>query len=115
LKQMAGDRKGKAKVDEQPKKKKRSREERDWERAHAATAIADRPQRPFQIRESRAATQGSRSQMQRHHQALRLCAILRVPGAQLRPHLLVVVLAPEVDALRGLEAILSHSQTQLLR
>ena len=55
---MAGDRKGKAKVDEQPKKKKRSREERDWERAHTATAIADRPQRPFQIRESRAATLG---------------------------------------------------------
>ena len=56
--QIAGDRKGKAKVDEQPKKKKRSREERDWERAHAAVAAADRPQRLFQIRESRAATQG---------------------------------------------------------
>ena len=58
LKQMAGDRKGKAKVDEQPKKKKRTREERDWERAHAAAAAAERPQRPLQIRESRAATQG---------------------------------------------------------
>ena len=56
---MAGDKKGKAKVDEQPKKKKkRTREEREWERAHAAVAAADRPQRPFQVRESRAATQG---------------------------------------------------------
>ena len=44
---MACDRKGKAKVDEQPKKKKRTREERDWERAHAAVAAADRPQRLF--------------------------------------------------------------------
>ena len=33
LKQMEGDRKGKAKVDEQPKKKKRSRDERESERA----------------------------------------------------------------------------------
>ena len=56
--QMADDRKGKAKVDEQPKKKKRSHEERDWECAQAAAAVADCPQRPFQIRESRAATQG---------------------------------------------------------
>ena len=55
---MAGDIKGKAKVDEQPKKKKRSHEEQDWERAQAAAAVADRPQRPFQIRESWAATQG---------------------------------------------------------
>ena len=55
---MAGDRKGKAKVDEQPKKKKWSREEREWERALAATDAADRPQRPFQIRDSRADTQG---------------------------------------------------------
>ena len=54
---MAGGRKGKAKVDEQPKKKKRTREEREWDCAHAAAAAADRPQRPFQIRESRAATQ----------------------------------------------------------
>ena len=55
---MACDRKGKAKVDEQPKKKKRSRDEREWERAQAAAAAADRPQRPFQIRESRVAIQG---------------------------------------------------------
>ena len=55
---MAGDRKGKAKVDEQPKKKKRTREEREWDCAHAAAAAADRPQRPFQIRDSRADTQG---------------------------------------------------------
>ena len=55
---MAGDKKGKAKVDEQPKKKKRSRDEREWERAQAAADAADRPQRSFQIRESRAATQG---------------------------------------------------------
>ena len=55
---MAGDRKGKAKVDEQPKKKKQTREEREWDRAHAAATAVDRPQRPFQIRESRAATQG---------------------------------------------------------
>ena len=55
---MVGDRKGKTKVNEQPKKKKRTREERDWERAQAAADAADRPQRPFQIRESRAATQG---------------------------------------------------------
>ena len=58
MKQMAGDRKGKAKVDEQPKKKKRTREEREWDCAHAAAAAADRPQRPFQIRDSRADTQG---------------------------------------------------------
>ena len=50
--------KGKAKVDEQPKKKKRTREERDWERAQAAADAADCPQRLFQIRESRAATEG---------------------------------------------------------
>ena len=50
---------------------------------------------------------GSRSQMQRHRQALRLCAVLLAPGAQLRPHLLVVVLAPEVDALRGSDPALS--------
>ena len=55
---MAGDRKGKAKVDEQPKKKKLTREERDWERAPAAADAADCPQRPFQIREFQAATQG---------------------------------------------------------
>ena len=53
---MAGDRKGKAKVDEQPKKTRRSGEERDWERAHAAAAAADRLQRPFRIRELPAAT-----------------------------------------------------------
>jgi len=53
--------------------------------------------------------------MQRHHQALRLCAALCIPGAQLRPHLLVVVLAPEVDALRGLELALSHSQIKPLK
>ena len=41
--QMVGDRKGKAKVDEQPKKKKRSREEREWERAQAAADAVDRP------------------------------------------------------------------------
>ena len=58
MKQMVGDRKGKAKVDEQLKKKKRSREEREWQRAQVATDAVDRPQRPFQIRESRAATQG---------------------------------------------------------
>ena len=55
---MACDRKGKAKVDEQPKKKKRTCEEREWDHAHAAAAATDRPQRPFQIRESSAATQG---------------------------------------------------------
>ena len=55
---MAGDRKGKAKVDEQPKKKKQSREEREWERAQVAADAADRPQRSFQIRDSRADTQG---------------------------------------------------------
>ena len=49
MKQMAGDRKGKAKVDEQPKKKKRTREEQDWEHTQAAADAADRPQRPFQI------------------------------------------------------------------
>ena len=53
--------------------------------------------------------------MQRHHQALGLCAVLRAPEAhllrpQFRLHLLEVVLAPEVDALRGLELVLSHSQ-----
>ena len=48
--------------------------------------------------------------MQRHHHALLLCVILRVPGAQLRPHLLVVVLAPEVVDLRGLELALSLRQ-----
>ena len=51
--------------------------------------------------------------MQRHHQALRLCAVLRIPGAQLRPHLLVVVLVPVVDALRGLQLVLSSRQRQL--
>ena len=107
MKQMAGDRKGKAKVDEQPKKKKRSREEREWERAQVAADAVDRPQRPFQIHESRA-LRGSPSQMQRHHQALPLCAVLRTPEAHLlRPHLLVVILAPEVDVLRGLELALS--------
>ena len=55
---MVGDRKGKAKVDEQLKKKKRSREEREWQRAQVAADAVDRPQRPFQIRESRAATRG---------------------------------------------------------
>ena len=58
---------------------------------------------------------GSQSLMQRHHQALRLCAVLRAPEAhllrpQFRLHLLEVVLTPEVDALRGLELALSHSQ-----
>ena len=47
LKLMAGDRKGKAKVDEQPKKKKRTHEEREWDRAHAAAVAEDHPQRPF--------------------------------------------------------------------
>ena len=55
---MAGDRKGKAKVDEQPKKTRRSGEEQDWEHAHAAAAAADRPRRPFRIREPPTATQG---------------------------------------------------------
>jgi len=58
--------------------------------------------------------------MQSHRQALRLCAVLRAPeGHLLRPHfrlhLLKVVLAPEVDALRGLDLALSHSQIQQLR
>ena len=58
--------------------------------------------------------------MQRHLQALRLCAVLRAPKAhllrpQFRLHLLEVVLAPEVDALRGLDLALSHSQIQQLR
>ena len=43
LKLMAGDRKGKAKVDEQPKKKKRSHDEREWERAQASADAADHP------------------------------------------------------------------------
>ena len=55
---MAGDRKGKAKVDELPKKKKRTREEQDWEHTQGAADAADRPRRLFQIRESRAATEG---------------------------------------------------------
>ena len=57
---------------------------------------------------------GSQSLMQRHRQALRLCAVLCALGAQFRPqfrlHLLEVVLAPEVDALRGLELTLSLRQ-----
>jgi len=52
--------------------------------------------------------------MQRHRQALIPCNVLRALGAQFRPqfrlHLLEVVLTPEVDALRGLELALSHSQ-----
>ena len=55
---MAGDRKGKAKVDEQPKKKKPTREEQDWECTQGAADATDCPQRLFQIRESRAATEG---------------------------------------------------------
>ena len=63
---------------------------------------------------------GSQSLMQRHRQALRLCAVLRAPEAhllrpQFRLHLLEVVLAPEVDALRGLEPALSLRQIQQLR
>ena len=62
---------------------------------------------------------GSLSLMQRHRQALRLCAVLCAPEAhllrpQFRLHLLEVVLAPEVDALRGLDLALSHSQIQQL-
>ena len=45
---MPGDRKGKGKVIEQPKMKKRSPEEHEWERAHVA---ADHPQRAFRIRD----------------------------------------------------------------
>ena len=48
---MPGDRKGKGKVIEQPKMKKRSPEEREWERAHVATDAADHPQRAFRIRD----------------------------------------------------------------
>ena len=40
---MVGDRKGKAKVDEQLKKKKRSREEREWQQAQVAADAVDRP------------------------------------------------------------------------
>ena len=62
---------------------------------------------------------GSQSLMQRHRQALIPCNVLRALGAQFRPqfrlHLLEVVLTPEVDALRGLELTLSHSQIQQLR
>ena len=57
--------------------------------------------------------------MQRHRQALHFCAVLHALGPQFRPqlslHLLEVVLAPEVDALRGLDLALSHSQIQQLR
>ena len=48
---MAGEKKGKGKVVEQPKKKKRSREEREWDRAIAAAEAQDRPQRPVRIHE----------------------------------------------------------------
>ena len=52
--------------------------------------------------------------MQRHRQALIPCNVLRALGAQFRPqfrlHLLEVVLAPKVVALRGLELALSLRQ-----
>jgi hypothetical protein len=48
---MAGDKKGKGKVVEQPKKKKRPREEREWDRAIAAAEAQDRPRCPVQIHE----------------------------------------------------------------
>ena len=54
-------------------------------------------------------------QMLAQFQALRLYTVQRILGAQVRPHPLVVVLAPVVDILRGLRAVLSHSQTQQLR
>ena len=46
---MAGDKKGKGKAVVEPKKK-RSRDEREWARALAATDAADQPQRFVRIR-----------------------------------------------------------------
>ena len=62
---MPGDRKGKGKVIEQPKMKKRSPEEREWERAHVAADAADRPQRTFRIRDPQEDPQGESDKRQR--------------------------------------------------
>ena len=48
---MAGDKKGKGKAVVEPKKK-RSRDEREWDRAHAAADAADQPQKSLRIRGS---------------------------------------------------------------
>ena len=48
---MAGDKKGKGKAVVEPKKK-RSHDEREWDRAHAAADAADQPQRSLRIRGS---------------------------------------------------------------
>ena len=54
---MAGDKKGKGKVVVEAKKK-RSRDERVWDRALAAAGAADQPQRSVRIRDSEAERQG---------------------------------------------------------
>jgi len=48
---MAGDEKGKDKAVVEAKKK-RSRDEREWDRAHAAADVANQPQRSLRIRGS---------------------------------------------------------------
>ena len=112
---MVGDRKGKTKVNEQPKKKKRTREEQDWERTQGAADAADRPQRLFQIRESRAATEGeSKPDAQpvpgtpTLRRSARTRGTAQTPPARGGP-------CSVVDALRGLEATLSLKQTQPVR
>ena len=54
---MAGDKKGKGKVIPQAKKK-RIREERDWDRAIAAADAANQPQHSIRIRDSEVERQG---------------------------------------------------------
>ena len=69
---MAGDRKGKVKVVEKTKKK-RTREERKWDRAIAAADASDQPQRSIRIRGSQAEGQGEPEYTPPLHRSGRTC------------------------------------------
>ena len=103
---MAGDKKGKWKAVVEGTKK-RSRDEREWDRALAVVDAADQPQRSLRIRgsEAKAERQGGHSP---HHSyaAQRILALQR----QLSPHrLLVVVHGPKGVLFRGEGLAHSHS------
>ena len=111
LKQMAGDRKGKAKVDEQPKKKKRSREERGWERAHRRSCCRSPSEAVQDLRVPGSYRGGVRARCtdsSRHSDFAPFCTY---PGPSSDPTCSWWSSSPWVDALRGLEAALIHSQT----
>jgi hypothetical protein len=99
LKQMAGDRKGKAKVDEQPKKKKQSREERGWERAHSRSCCRPPSEAVQDLRVPGSYRGGVRARCtdsSRHSDLAPFCAY---PGPSSDPTCLWWSSSPWVDAL----------------